>query len=257
MFVKGLKVLLAASFLFGLVFASGCGPKYPNCTDDSHCRDRGEYCVNKMCRPCADDSHCSSNDACKFCGEGYACQRTPGCCTSDLDCPGGKCYTTPGSVLGTCGPKCRNQEDCPPGTICKNGQCVPANECTTDADCPPGKKCIDGSCVLAQCQPETVYFDFDDASIRRDQKPRIESGADCIKSRNQSVMIEGHCDERGTDEYNMALGQRRARATQKYIEKLGVGVSVKTVSYGEERPVCNESSEDCWQRNRRAEFSFQ
>lgn len=253
---RAIKFVLAASTLIALVFSMGCGPKYPDCSSDEHCKERGEYCVNKMCRPCADDSHCSTNDACKFCGEGYTCQRQSGCCTSDLDCPGGKCYSVEGSVTGECGPKCRSGADCPPGTVCKNGQCVPDVECNSDADCPAGKKCVNGSCVMSECVAEAVYFDFDDANIRRDQKPTLESNADCIKRRNQAVTVEGHCDERGTDEYNMALGQRRARSAQRYLQNLGVSGNVRTISYGEERPVCSTSSEDCWSRNRRAEFQF-
>jgi peptidoglycan-associated lipoprotein len=84
----------------------------------------------------------------------------------------------------------------------------------------------------------------------------LESNASCIKERGTSFTIEGHCDERGTDEYNMALGDRRARSAKKYLGQLGVGKDAKTLSYGEERPVCSESGESCWWRNRRAEFVF-
>ena len=70
--------------------------------------------------------------------------------------------------------------------------------------------------------------------------------------------IEGHCDERGTNEYNLALGERRANAAQSYLVSLGVGQArLRTLSYGEERPVCTESTEGCWQRNRRAHFVIQ
>lgn len=253
---NALRLLVMAGFALSIFVGSGCAPKYPECNSDEQCKDRGEYCVNKICRPCADDSHCSANDACKFCGESFSCERVAGCCQSDLDCPGGKCYTE-GSTLGQCGPKCRGNGDCPPGNICKNGQCVPDVECNSNADCPPGKSCINGVCVLKECQPETVYFDFDDATIRRDMKPVLESGADCIKQRNKSVVVEGHCDDRGSDEYNMALGQRRARAAKKYLGRLGIGQSVRTISYGEERPTCSSQNEGCWSSNRRTEFSFE
>jgi peptidoglycan-associated lipoprotein len=70
------------------------------------------------------------------------------------------------------------------------------------------------------------------------------------------VTIEGHCDERGTEEYNIALGDKRARAAKRYLKNLGVGTGrLKTISYGEGRPVCSEASEDCWAQNRRADFT--
>jgi peptidoglycan-associated lipoprotein len=67
--------------------------------------------------------------------------------------------------------------------------------------------------------------------------------------------IEGHCDERGTNEYNLALGQRRATAAKDYVVSLGVAADLlRTISYGEERPFCRQSDESCWQQNRRAHF---
>ncbi len=72
---------------------------------------------------------------------------------------------------------------------------------------------------------------------------------------NFRFLVEGHCDERGTNEYNLALGERRANAATGYLASLGIdGMRMRTVSYGEERPVCTESNESCWQRNRRARF---
>ena len=69
------------------------------------------------------------------------------------------------------------------------------------------------------------------------------------------MLIEGHCDERGTNEYNLGLGDRRARATMNYLVSQGVQAGrISTVSYGEERPVCTEHNESCWQKNRRAQF---
>jgi peptidoglycan-associated lipoprotein len=69
------------------------------------------------------------------------------------------------------------------------------------------------------------------------------------------VLIEGHCDERGTNEYNLALGERRAKSTMNYLVSQGVQASrITIISYGEERPVCNEKTEECWAKNRRAHF---
>jgi peptidoglycan-associated lipoprotein len=241
----------------GMLLLAGCGPKYPNCNEDEDCKERGQYCVNKMCKDCADDSHCSSGNPCTFCGEGYSCQKMPNCCTSDLDCPNGRCYRLEGTNYGECGARCRTNEDCPAGQICSGGMCVPDVECTDDSQCPPGKKCINGACVLADCQLETIYFDYNEATLTSDARAKLSSNSDCVKKRGQNVTIEGHADERGSDEYNLALAERRARSAKSYLQQLGVGVNMKTISYGEERPVCTESAESCWWRNRRAEFLFQ
>lgn len=102
-----------------------------------------------------------------------------------------------------------------------------------------------------------VHFDFDKAVIRDTDKPILLENADLLKgSGNLSVVVEGHCDERGTTAYNVALGERRANATRRYLIALGVSPSqVSTVSYGEERPLCTLADESCWSRNRRAHLS--
>jgi len=108
---------------------------------------------------------------------------------------------------------------------------------------------------------QTVYFDYDKYNIRPDQVPVMNQNAEKIKSAlaqapNTYILIEGHCDERGTQEYNMALGERRALAVRDYLINLGVPArNLLTVSYGEERPAVIGSNEAAWSKNRRAEFS--
>lgn len=103
---------------------------------------------------------------------------------------------------------------------------------------------------------QTVYFDFDQADLRSDARERLAANAKFLAERSELVVaIEGHADERGTGEYNLALGDRRANTTQSYLGSLGVGRDrLRSVSYGEERPECVESAENCWWRNRRAQF---
>jgi peptidoglycan-associated lipoprotein len=103
---------------------------------------------------------------------------------------------------------------------------------------------------------QPVYFDFDKSFIRDDAKPVMKANAEWLKANpNVKVRIEGNCDERGTIEYNQALGQRRATASKKYLVDSGISASrVTLVSYGKEKPVCTESTEDCWQKNRRDDF---
>jgi peptidoglycan-associated lipoprotein len=101
----------------------------------------------------------------------------------------------------------------------------------------------------------TVYFDFDKAEIKEVAKPKLRANAEQIKQSDKLVTIEGHCDERGDEEYNLALGQRRANAVKKYLVNLGVPASrLRTVSYGEARPAVQGHSESAWRWNRRAEF---
>ncbi len=102
-----------------------------------------------------------------------------------------------------------------------------------------------------------VHFDFDRSDIRAVDEPVLRKNAEALKKFDfLKVTIEGHCDERGSVEYNLALGERRAKAAFDYLVGLGVPADrLRTVSYGKEVPVCSEHSEDCWARNRRAHFT--
>ena len=101
-----------------------------------------------------------------------------------------------------------------------------------------------------------VFFDFDKYDIRPTDAKMLEANAAWLKSHdNMLVLVEGHCDERGTNEYNLALGERRAKATMNYLVAQGVQANrITIISYGEERPVCTEHTEACWAKNRRAHF---
>ncbi len=102
---------------------------------------------------------------------------------------------------------------------------------------------------------DTIYFDFDRYDIRSDARPVLRSNASVISDFDGTVTIEGHCDERGTEEYNLALGERRANATKRYLVDLGVPASrLRTVSYGESRPAVQGHDESAWRYNRRAQF---
>jgi peptidoglycan-associated lipoprotein len=101
-----------------------------------------------------------------------------------------------------------------------------------------------------------AYFDFNKSDIRADARDALSKTADFLKNYPQiKVNIEGHCDERGSTEYNLALGDRRANATKQYLVSLGISADrITTVSYGKEKPFCMESNEACWQQNRRGHF---
>jgi peptidoglycan-associated lipoprotein len=103
-----------------------------------------------------------------------------------------------------------------------------------------------------------IYFDYDKSDIRSDQQASIQSGAAFLQQHsNVSFTIEGHCDERGSTEYNLALGDSRASAVKNALVAAGVSADrIKTTSLGKEKPFCTESNEACWQQNRRGHFVY-
>jgi peptidoglycan-associated lipoprotein len=108
---------------------------------------------------------------------------------------------------------------------------------------------------------QDAYFDYDKSDIRGDAQSVLQQDASAIKSiladfPNATIVVEGHCDDRGSAEYNLGLGDRRASAAKDFLVQLGVPADrLKTISYGKERPQCTDENESCWQKNRRAHFS--
>lgn len=107
-----------------------------------------------------------------------------------------------------------------------------------------------------QTKIKDIYFDFDSYDIRDDARPVLREVASMLaKNKDIKVIIEGHTDERGTNEYNLGLGDKRANAAKEYLLSLGITSGrINTLSYGEEKPLCTEQTEDCWSKNRRAHF---
>lgn len=104
---------------------------------------------------------------------------------------------------------------------------------------------------------EDIYFDYDSAVLTSEAQEILKRKAEFLRKNNLSIIIEGHCDERGTNEYNMALGERRAESAKAFLVNLGISASrITTISYGEERPVDPGHNESAWQKNRRAHFEF-
>lgn len=195
--------------------AVGCGPTYPNCDNDEQCHE-GEFCINGRCQDCRDDSHCPTGQRCQ---EG-ACDAIPGWCNSDADCP--------------------------PDQECVNNFCRPRPVVAeTPIEPPPPQEC--------QLQP--VYFQFDESNLDDAARTALEGDQRCMAERSiTSVMITGMCDPRGTEEYNMALGDRRARATRDHLQRLGVERrAMQTRSVGEEQ--ATGSDEYGWSRDRRADIT--
>ena len=104
-----------------------------------------------------------------------------------------------------------------------------------------------------------IHFDYNDYSVRAQDGQILKSNADWLSQHSAAhVQIEGHCDDRGSEEYNIALGAKRAQAAKDYLETLGVGADrMSTISYGKELPVCTEETDECWAQNRRDHFVVQ
>jgi peptidoglycan-associated lipoprotein len=131
--------------------------------------------------------------------------------------------------------------------------------CSLDSDCGSGQLCLSNTCVditpnLAECSAAKVHFDYDRSDIQSQDKADLDRMARCLRADNAfRVKIEGNCDERGTEDYNLHLGDRRAGSVDRYLANLGVpGSQMSTISYGKDQPVCSEHDEACWSQNRRA-----
>ncbi|HLJ51639.1 MAG TPA: OmpA family protein [Bryobacteraceae bacterium] len=122
---------------------------------------------------------------------------------------------------------------------------------------PPTAPTVTGTEMLSR-EGQDAFFDYDKSDIRPDARDALTHDADLLKrifqqEPNMTIMVEGHCDERGSAEYNLALGDRRATAAKDFLVQLGVPAEkLRTISYGKERPQCTDASEECYQKNRRA-----
>lgn len=244
-------VMVALAFTLG-----ACGPEYPNCANDKHCKEKGEFCLQTKCAQCREAKHCpgADSDRCITCDAG-ACGRKAGCCANNLDCGNGQ-----QCKLNRCIAECATDDECPDGKTCTDqGACIRVDTggCKTNGDCGTGLACKEGKCVNGEgeCQMLPVPFAFNEHFLSKTAQQTLRTSYRCMKEKGvKSMTIEGHCDERGTDAYNMELGNRRARAVAKFLKRLGRNIKVRTVSYGKTKPLCYDQGESCWTQNRRCEF---
>jgi peptidoglycan-associated lipoprotein len=203
----------------GLASALGlgaCGPEYPNCDDDEDCH-AGEFCVNGQCQQCREDSDCPAGQRCR----------------------GGRCDPIEGYCTGS--------GDCPDGQECQNNQCVAMQ--STELTPPEGPPTDQG------CSIDTVYFDFDSDTLSSSTRDQIQSNVECMREQGVERMhLTGYTDPQGTEEYNLALGDRRARSVKQYMTSLGVPEgNLSASSVGEE--MATGEDESGWRRDRKVTFT--
>ena len=237
-------------------------PQYPECRTDEECKDHGQVCLAGFCKECRDDASCPA--AKPVCRDAL-CIAKPECAASK-DCPAGqKCAGE------KCVPECAEAtaaQDCA-GKRCLEGRCAAEEECLADADCGDGKACVNSRCKaqgdvlknrlsdqVGDCTVKAIFFGFDEATLSQDARKALDEDWECLqKTPFRRLLLSGHTDERGTTEYNLALGERRADAVKKYLSGLGAEArKLKAISYGKERPADAGHDDAAFSRNRRVEL---
>jgi peptidoglycan-associated lipoprotein len=246
----GAILVAVIALVFGLATA-GCGDssKKPGCKSDKDCKNK-LVCAANTCVECTDSSQCPSGRRCNA----NACVEVPEC-ERDDQCQGGKVCQA-----GKC-KACVADSECPSGT-CSAGMCAPAKKCSKDDECADDEDCVNGSCRKAgaaassggaTCTLATVYFAFDDSNVQPSERDRLTANVACVeKTKGKNVLLIGHTDTSGTEEYNIALSERRAQVVADYMARLGSDPArLQVVPKGETEPTGLGDDKD-----RRVEFQW-
>jgi len=252
------------AFVIGFAFLLGCRgekpPAYPECRNDGDCQGHAQVCIGGTCKECRDDSQCSQKPG-TTCQDSICVAKAQ--CQSNRDCADGQKCSADKKCVAECSESSAAQ-DCGPDQICKAGRCAD-QPCQADADCGSGKACVNNVCKspsgaggAGACELKTIYFGFDEATLSQESRVLLDTDWQCLQKQPGRILVAGHTDERGTTEYNLALGERRAEAVRKYLVDLGADAQkVKPLSYGKERPVDQGHDENAWAKNRRVEISVE
>jgi hypothetical protein len=245
--VGGAAWVLLLTGTLAAALAGGCGgPKYPLCDNDDQCSEEGHHgvCVNHTCVECRDDKGCGTGKTCKA----GACREIEGFCDDTHACTGG----------ATCGKDSRCHE---PPKVTAN---LPAVECDDAHACASGQRCENGHCVSPpQGGPGCTdfpppKFDYESPEIRGEAKQVLQRLAGCLTTgtlKTGQVLLTGHCDNRGEQEFNMGLGADRAEAVKTFLVGLGVPSDrVKTSSRGELD--ASGTDEASWSNDRRVDVEI-
>jgi len=220
-----------------LAFATGCPPKYPNCSGDKDCHAK-EYCVNGNCQQCRDDKDCGEGQACNK----GRCEQKTTACSDDSACPSGQ-----SCIAGVCKP-CASDNECGEGGKCNAGRCQrKAANAGNEGSLTAGKN----------CNLEPVYFDFNESVLSTEATAAIDRNADCVKQSGgtRAILLTGRTDPRGTEEYNLALSDHRAQSVKDRMSRMGVdGGRLRTVARGELDATGTEESG--WAKDRRVDVNW-
>ena len=235
-------VILVATMAIPLFF-SACHKKvnFPNCKKDADCHVDAQghaqkgVCYMGKCEECVETSDCSDHKQCI----NHRCETT---CHVDADCGANKhCEDN------ICHNDCSSSHPCSGDRVCSNGRCLSHLKMGQDPSSAAGCQNI-----------ESIHFDFDKYDINASSRAQAQHLTSCMDAHpGFTLMIAGNTDDRGTPSYNMVLGEKRALAVKHYLESKGIASSrIKTVSFGEQKPVMEGNNEEAWAKNRRADFKL-
>jgi peptidoglycan-associated lipoprotein len=246
-------------FLLGLVLGAaviagaGCTPDYPSCDTDKNCHEK-EFCVEHKCQQCRDSKDCPAGQSCNA----GKCERIPGYCRNKSECPAGQ-----ECIANKC-KACASDRECPSGSYCVKGTCSSKKACKTEDDCAQNEDCVDGFCVAERVAPppppkecvlEPVYFDFNESALTTEATSRLAADAECLKKVGRAATLVGHTDPRGTQEYNLALSERRAQSVRDHLGRLGVeGSKLSILPRGSLD--AKGTDEPSWAQDRRVDFTW-
>lgn len=215
---------LIVTLAFGGLLA-GCGSSYPTCDTDSECHE-GEFCVNGQCQQCRETTDCGDGQSCN----GGRCDAIDGYCSSDAECADGE--------------------------TCESNGCVAAM--STAETLPSGDENGGGGGEFASsgdCELESAYFGFDASELDSRTRDAMQANVRCMRERDlDRLHVTGHTDDRGTEAYNMALGDRRARGVKRYLTSLGLSANEISMSSAGEEWACG-TDEASWARDRRVDVT--
>lgn len=243
------RAAAVAGFAALMLAMAACGskPKAPGCKTDKDCT-AGKVCAQNRCVECNANDQCPKGQQCSA----NACVAMR--CEHDDQCPEGQVCQA-----GTC-KACSSDAECGLGATCSAGVCQRGKRCAKDADCADDEDCKNGVCFRAgqasskgSCPLSTVYFAFDSSSIEASERDRLDANSRCIASaKGKPVVLIGHTDSSGTEEYNIALSERRAQAVADYIARLGTDPArLQVVPKGKTEPSGMGDDKD-----RRVEFQW-
>ena len=242
----GVALLMLASL--GL---AACKPDYPSCETDKDCHNK-EFCVANKCQQCRDSNDCPVGNSCNA----GKCAPIPGYCRSKADCPAKQ------ECLANRCRACANDKECP-GGFCIAGVCSKKKACKADNDCAQNEDCVNGYCTTekppapppSQCTLDAVYFDFNESALTTEATATLARDADCLKQVGRAVTLVGHTDPRGTQEYNLALSERRAQSVRDHLGRLGVdGNQLSVLPRGSLD--AKGTDEPSWAQDRRVDFTW-